>query len=209
LHASRFHPSSAPCENLLGLPKEIIAGLLIISLAATATGIFSSSPHHPHAAASAAAPPTGGGGAFVGTPAPDDDIDRGADDHHLATHHATGTTTTQAPPPVRRATPTTSPPTAATTGAHQRCGRCVRRRHQPFGGGRLRPRNSAHVSVVRRLPSGGSWPTIDGAGGSLGWLFDAWRGSGYQASSWACPCSTTPAPTHWPRAPPVCTTSTS
>jgi hypothetical protein len=50
----------------------------------------------------------------------------------------------------------------------------------PSGAAGFARETGAHVSVVEDYLPGGSWPTIDGAGGSLGWLFDAWRGSGYQ-----------------------------
>ncbi len=173
-HLRRFH-------EILGRPKEIIAGLLILAVAATASGIFAS-PHHPHARAAAA--DTGGGGAFVpATTAPP----------------ATSTTTvppptTTTPPTTQPASPTTAPvatrpaappttiapkppvhaptPSAAVgvyTGAAN-----------PSGAAGFAAATGAHVTMVEDYLPSGPWSQIDGAGGSLGWMFDAWRGSGYR-----------------------------
>jgi hypothetical protein len=89
-------------------------------------------------------------------------------------------TTTQAPAPPPRATTTTAPPppppparTAAAVGVY--AGGI-----NPGGAAGFARDTGARVTVVEDYLPGGSWGTIDGAGGSLGWLFDAWRGTGYQ-----------------------------
>jgi hypothetical protein len=163
----------------LDLPVEIITGLLIICVAAAATVILSPSPHHPHVTAAAVTPPAGGGGAFVGTTAPTT----------TSTVAPTTTTappttqpppppTTQAPAPPPRVTTTTAPPppparTSAAVGVY--AGGI-----NPGGAAGFARDTGAHVTVVEDYLPGGAWTTIDGAGGSLGWLFNAWRGTGYQ-----------------------------
>jgi hypothetical protein len=167
----------------MGLPKEIITGLLIITVLATATGVVSSSsPHHPRRAA--AAPPAGGGGAFVPATVPPTTPTSTVPPTTATTPP---TTTSPAPPPttprvVPRATPSTSPPpppahtvvTSAALGVYTGAA-------NPAGAASFAAATGAHVTVVEDyLPGNGSWADIDGAGGSLDWMFDAWKGRGYQ-----------------------------
>jgi len=169
----------------LGLPKEIITGLLIITVVATATGLVSSSlPRHPRQAAAAAT--QGGGGAFV----PATVVPTTSTSTVPPTTTTTPPTTTQATPPpttpraVPRATPSTPPPpppppvhtvvTSAALGVYTGAA-------NPAGAASFAAATGAHVSVVEDyLPGNGSWTDIDGADGSLDWMFGAWKGTGYQ-----------------------------
>jgi hypothetical protein len=157
---------------------EILTGLLIICVAAAATVMLSSSPHHPHLTASTttAPAPAGGGGAFVGTTAP-------------TTTSTVAPTTTTAPPTTQPAPPTTQAPapprTPSTTAppppAHTAAAVGVYAGGiNPTGVAGFAQDTGTHVTVVEDYLPGGSWSTIDGAGGSLGWLFGAWRTTDYQ-----------------------------
>ena len=160
-----------------GLPQEIIAGVVIISVAAAATGIFSPSAP-PHTAASAVV--AGGGGASAATTSP------------TSTTVPPTTTTTTAPPTTTpappaaapagaRATPTTTrppppPPTpvhsAAAVGVYTGAG-------DSAGAAGFAAATGAPVTVVEDYLPGGPWAQVDGSEG-LDWLFGPWRGSGYQ-----------------------------
>ncbi|HXQ44747.1 MAG TPA: glycosyl hydrolase [Acidimicrobiales bacterium] len=166
-------------RDIAGLPKEIVTGLLIIVVTATATGIFTA-PHHPHAPA---ASPPGGGGAIAATTLPPTTTTT------VTVPPTTAPPTTQpAPPPttapraVTRSTPsTTSPPKppvhvtppAAAIGVYTGAA-------NPAGAAAFAAATGAHVTMAEDYLPGGPWTGIDGAGGSLSWMMDAWRGSGYR-----------------------------
>jgi hypothetical protein len=169
---------------ILGLPKEIVTGLLIITVTATVTGLFTM-PHHPPAAATAT-PEAGGGGAFVPATSPPT----------TATTVAPTTTTTAPPttqpapppteaarpavaaPPTTRPVPPAAPPdppvdTAAAVGVYTGAA-------NPSGAAEFAHSTGARVTVVEDYLPSGPWSQIDGANGSLDWMFDAWKGTGYR-----------------------------
>jgi hypothetical protein len=170
----RFH-------EILGLPKEIIAALLMVAVAVTVTGILAS-PHHPRARA---AEETAGGGAFVPATVPPT------------------TTTSTVPPTTTTTPPTTTPPTAPPTTAPRAATKPAPPKPpppaapvhattpsaavgvytgaaNPAGAASFAAATGAHVTMVEDYLPAGPWSQIDGAGGSLGWMFDAWKGSGYR-----------------------------
>ncbi len=201
-------------HEILGRPKEIVAGLLILAVVASATGIFAS-PHHPRARE--AASEAGGGGAFVPATVPPT----------TTTSTAPPTTTTTPPPPptTQPAPPTTAPP-ATTRSAAPSPPPPAPPAHgptpsaalgvytgaaNPAGAASFAAATGAHVTVVEDyLPGSGSWSGIDGAGGSLDWMFGAWQGSGYQLVL-GVPMfdDSDHPPTRWRQEPPVPTTRTS
>jgi hypothetical protein len=173
---------------IVGLPKEIIVGLLIIAVAATATGVLSSSPSHPPVAAPAPNPQAGGGGAFV--PASTSTTPTTLAPTTTAPPATTATTTppttqpartttTQAPRTVTRSstpsttTPARTPAPAAAVGVYAGAG-------NPSGVAAFAGATGAHVTVAEDYLQGGSWNQIDGSGGTLNWMLGQWRGSGYR-----------------------------
>jgi hypothetical protein len=169
---------------LLGLPKEIVAALLVTAVVVAATGPFSSDRHSDGVASrKEAALPAGGGGAFV-----------------------PGSTTTTTAPPASTTTAPPAPPTTVAASAPSQTPRAAGAppaappppppappvHHVPLaaagvysgsanpgGAAGFARATGAHITVVGDYLPGGSWAQIDGSQG-LGWLFGPWRSSGYR-----------------------------
>lgn len=183
--------------RLVGLPKEVVAGLLVITIAVAVTGALPShrpDPARARALDTVAAPPTS-----PSVPATTSTSNSNSTSTSTSAPATTSTSTpptttpgprvpsgppatvqtTQAPVPSpalpAAAVTVPTPPTAAArmlgvyTGAAN-----------PSGAASFAATTGTTVSVVEDYLPGGSWSTIDGSGGSLAWMFDAWRGSGYR-----------------------------
>jgi hypothetical protein len=188
----RVRPPTA--RLVVGPPKEIIAALLLLAVIVEVTGVTSASTRMRATAPSSRA--LAGGGPFVPgdvattttppTPTTTTTTTTAATATTAAPRvgpPAPGTTDTvapAAPPPAAVAaspphTPAAPAPDVVTGALGVYSGAA-----NPSGAADFARTTGAHLSVVEDYLPAASWNQIDGEGGSLDWMFSAWRDSGYR-----------------------------
>ena len=180
-------------RSVLGPPKEVVAACLSVTAIVAVTG--ATTPPRP-ATPTVVRPQSllAGGGAFVGgtgapttttiatAPAPPTTAPTAPTAPDLAPADrapagpapaaASTAPAVAAPPPVPRA-PVPAPVVASPLGVYTGAA-------NPGGAAAFTTATGARVAVVEDYLPGGAWNQVDGAGGSLNWMLDAWAGTKYR-----------------------------
>jgi len=181
--ATATTPSGA---TAVGGPKQIVTGLVLVTTVAALTGLMSPGPGHHRSPPPPASAEAGG--------APSAPMLGSTTTTAVPTPTAPATTTTGPEPAAAAPAPVPAPaepvvaatapappaePAAAAVGGIAAVG-VYAGAANPSGAAAFGAATATHVTVVEDYLPDTSWNDIDGAGGSLDWMLDAWRGSGYQ-----------------------------